>query len=75
LVGLGQRTFPGTPGPHVWNNIPAGVYDWKASGTCPAGQGQVGSLPPSNRQKVTIIPNVSNNPINVENGGKFDCSG
>jgi hypothetical protein len=75
LVGFGTRTFPGTTGTHVWDNIPAGTYDWVASGNCPAGQGQVGSLPPSNRQKVTIIANKLNNPINVENGGKFDCSG
>lgn len=75
LIGIGTRTFPGTPGPHVWADIPAGTYDWIASGTCPAGAGQVGSLPPTNRQKVTIIPDKLDNPINVENGGKFDCNG
>jgi hypothetical protein len=75
LVGLDQRTFPGTPGPHVWDNIPAGTYDWLANGTCPSGQGQVGSVPPYNRQKVVVIAGRLNNPINVENGGKFDCSG
>ena len=77
LVGLGQRTFPGNTGPHVWDNIPAGVYDWVLSGTCPAGAGQIGSLPPSNRQKVTIEAGQLDNVINVENdgGNKFDCSG
>lgn len=74
LVNFGVRIFPSTPGPHVWDNIPAGTYDWITSGTCPAGAGQVGSLV-SGRQKVTIIAGKLDNAINVENGGKFDCSG
>ncbi|GAB4438245.1 MAG: hypothetical protein Kow0031_20130 [Anaerolineae bacterium] len=74
LIGVGTRRFPGTNGPHVWSNLPEGVYDWIASGTCPAGAGQVGSQI-SSRQKVTIVPDELDAAINVENGGKFDCSG
>jgi hypothetical protein len=77
LVGLDRRTYPSGTGPHVWDNIPVGVYDWVLSGTCPAGAGQIGSLPPSNRQKVIIEAGQLDNVINVENdgGNKFDCSG
>ncbi|HEX9921704.1 MAG TPA: hypothetical protein VGD99_03500 [Anaerolineae bacterium] len=75
LIGYGTRTFPATMGPQTWDNIPAGVYDWLASGTCPAGAGQVGSLPPSLREKVTILAGKLDNVINKENDGKFDCSG
>lgn len=74
LLDVGRRTFPGTEGPHVWDNISPGIYDWIASGTCPAGAGQVGSVI-NGRQKVTIVADVFDNPINVENGGNFDCSG
>ncbi len=75
LIGFATRTFPDTVGPHVWDNIPPGTYDWLASGTCPAGQGQVGSAPPaSNRAPITIIANQTTI-LNQENGGQFDCEG
>jgi hypothetical protein len=74
IVGVGTRRFPGTTGPHTWTDIRVGEYDWVASGTCPAGKGQVGSAL-SSRQKVTITADQNNAVINVENGGKFDCSG
>jgi hypothetical protein len=73
LVGVSRRRFTGV-GPHTWADIKVGEYDWIASGTCPAGQGQVGSQI-SGRQKVTITANQNNAVINTENGGAFDCSG
>jgi hypothetical protein len=73
LKNFGTRQFPSTVGPHVWSNIPPGTYQWLASGTCPVGQGQVGSAPPaSNRAPITIV-NGQTSTLNPENGGKFSC--
>jgi hypothetical protein len=76
LIGIGTRQFSAVVGPQTWSDLPPATYDWIASGTCPQGQGQVGSVvpPPNNRAPVTIIANQTV-PINAENGGVFDCGG
>jgi hypothetical protein len=84
LVGYSTRTFSCPPGEsacwNTWLDIPVGTYDWVASGTCPAGAGQVGSTgdtSPMNRPPVTIEEGIITNEINVRDGsqGVFDCSG
>lgn len=74
LIGYGSRTFSASLGPHAWNDIPRGVYQWEATGTCNGVQGTVGSTQTGNnfRAPITIITNQIV-PLNAERGGKFTC--
>jgi hypothetical protein len=69
-----DRSFPATTGPHTWDEIPPGTYDWLLSGTCPQGAGQIGSKPPKTRAKLIITSGNNNAPFN-EGKNLVDCTG